>query len=266
MWHFLFPAGSAFDRPDEMFEDQHSAVIAAGFSGSFCSDAVLAGVESLPGIPAGSTVVYRGWMVTGNEYAALVRAIENAGGVPLTDQREYLAAHHLPNWYPLLAEFTPETRVFPTDADLVAELQKLGWGSYFIKDFVKSNKTRRGSIARTPDEAPAIIADLIDYRGSIEGGICVRRVEEFVPESERRYFVLRGTGFSSDGSLLPDQVVACTTRIHCPFFSVDVIRRRDGELQIVEIGDGQVSDLVGWSAESFATMWTRSDSTALNRR
>ena len=28
----------------------------------------------------------------------------------------------------------------------------------------------------------------------IEGGICVRRVEEFIPESERRYFVVRGVG------------------------------------------------------------------------
>jgi hypothetical protein len=41
------------------------------------------------------------------------------------------------------------------------------------------------------------------------------------------------------------------------FFSVDVARRADGRLRVVEVGDGQVSDLVGWSAEAFAAMWVR---------
>lgn len=40
-----------------------------------------------------------------------------------------------------------------------------------------------------------------------------------------------------------------------PFFSVDVALREDGAERIVEIGDGQVSDLVGWSPERFAEMW-----------
>jgi len=45
-------------------------------------------------------------------------------------------------------------------------------------------------------------------------------------------------------------------RIPSQFFSVDVVRRADGILRIVEVGDGQVSDLVGWSADAFAAMWT----------
>jgi hypothetical protein len=102
----------------------------------------------------------------------------------------------MPNWYPLLAEYTPETRVFPANVDLVAELRKLGWGSYFVKDFVKSLKSGRGSLIHDPTDAPAIVAELREYRGRIEGGICVRRVEEFVPESEQRYFVLRGVGYA----------------------------------------------------------------------
>jgi len=136
MWHFLFPNGSTPAAPDEMFADQHAALTAAGFTASICANSVLAGIKLLRGVPQGATVVYRGWMATAEEYGALVRAIEQAGAVPLTSPREYLTAHHLPNWYPLLAEFTPETRVFPTDADLIAELRALDWGSYFVKDFV----------------------------------------------------------------------------------------------------------------------------------
>ena len=108
MLHFLFPKGSGTDGPDEMFAEQWKALTAAGFSTSLCSDAVLAGARPLRGLPAGSTVVYRGWMATPEEYAALVRAVEACGALPFTRPDEYLAAHYLPNWYPLLADLTPE--------------------------------------------------------------------------------------------------------------------------------------------------------------
>ena len=33
-----------------------------------------------------------------------------------------------------------------------------------------------------------------------------------------------------------------------------VVQRTEGRLRIVEVGDGQVSDLVGWTPERFARM------------
>ena len=267
MIHFLFSASSADPRrPDEMFADQWAALTAAGFTASVCSDAAVAGTKPLRDIPTGSRVVYRGWMLKGGEYESLVRAIEGCGATALTAPQVYLLAHHLPNWYPLLADLTPETRVYPADADLVADLRKLGWGAYFIKDYVKSLKTARGSIVREPSEVTALIAEMREYRGEIEGGICVRRVEDFVPESETRYFVLYGTGYAAtDGTPIPDVVRQCAERIPSPFFSVDVAQRRDGVLRVVEIGDGQVSDLVGWSAAGFAAVWVRGASGAIRK-
>jgi hypothetical protein len=256
--HFLFSA-SARDprRTDEMFADQCEALTAAGFTASACSDAVIAGARPLRDIPPGSRVVYRGWMLTEAEYGSLIRAIEACGATAFTSPRAYLLTHHLPNWYPLLADLTPETRVYPADADLAAELRALGWGAYFLKDYVKSLKTGRGSIVREPSEAPAVVAEMREYRGAIEGGICVRRVEDFVPGSEKRYFVLRGAGHAAGGEAVPDVVRMCTERIASEFFSVDVVQRTDGVVRVIEVGDGQVSDLVGWSAAEFAAMWTR---------
>ena len=175
-----------------MFADQVEAPTVAGFSCSLGSGAALAGMKPLRGIPLGSRVVYRGWMMNGEKYGVMVEAIERCGATPFTGLREYLATHHLPNWYPLIPELTAETRVFPAEADLVAELRSLGWGAYFLKDYVKSLKTGRGSVVRDPADAPAVVAELREYRGEIEGGICARRVEEFEPGSERRYFVLNG--------------------------------------------------------------------------
>lgn len=50
-------------------------------------------------------------------------------------------------------------------------------------------------------------------------------------------------------------VVECARRIKSHFFSVDVAMRSDGRLRVVEIGDGQVSDLVGWEPGRFAELW-----------
>ena len=83
----------------------------------------------------------------------------------------------------------------------------------------------------------------------------MRRIERFVAESERRYFVLDGKPFSAAGDPVPEVVEQVASRIPSPFFSVDVARREDGVLRVVEVGDGQVSDLVGWPAEAFAAMW-----------
>lgn len=133
-----------------------------------------------------------------------------------------------------------------------------------MKDYVKSLKTARGSIVREPAEAPAVIAEMREYRGEIEGGICVRRVEEFIPKTEQRYFVLLDVGYSaSEGASVPDIVRRCAERLPSKFFSVDVAMRRDGELRVVEVGDGQVSDLAGWSAAEFAAMWRKSGCVAL---
>lgn len=257
--HFVFPRDSAeHARPEEMFADQWSALTQARFSASLCSDAVLAGKKPLQNVPPGAVVVYRGWMMEGDEHAALARAIEECGAQTFTSRQDYLATHHLPNWYPLLSDLTPETRVFPTDADIVAELRALGWGAYFLKDYVKSLKTARGSIVREPAEAPEVIAEMREYRGEIEGGICVRRVEDFIPDSERRYFVLLGVGYAATaGDAVPEIVQKCAERLPSKFFSVDVARRADGQLRVVEVGDGQVSDLVGWSPVAFAAMWVR---------
>jgi hypothetical protein len=255
--HFLFPRDSADPAcPDEMFADQVAALTAAGFSASLCPDAVFAGKVQLKNVPAACEVVYRGWMVKAEEYESLAKSIEQCGAKAFTSPKEYLATHHLPNWYPLLSDLTPETRVYPENADLVAELRALGWGTVFLKDYVKSLKTAPGPIVREPSEAPAVISQMREYRGEIEGGVCVRRVEEFIPDSERRYFVLHGVVFTAlEEEPVPEIVRQCAGRIPSKFFSVDIAQRRDGALRVVEIGDGQVSDLVGWSPATFAAMW-----------
>lgn len=255
--HFLFPKDPrGRNAPEDLFEEQAVALAAAGFAYSLLSDGMLRNGRGLEGIPPAATVVYRGWMLNAEEYGRLAGAIEGAGGIPLTSPREYLLAHHLPNWYPLIPDLTPETRVYSADADLVRELGSLGWDGFFVKDYVKSLKTSVGSLIRDPAQIDLVVAEMKAYRGEIEGGICVRRVEDFVAGTERRHFVIKGRPYTADPSEpIPDAVRTCAERIPSPFFSVDVVQRSDGVSRVVEVGDGQVSDLVGWSEERFAGLW-----------
>ncbi len=197
-------------------------------------------------------------MLNPDEYESLVAAIESADSVAFIPKVEYLATHYLPNWYPLISEFTPTTRVYPVDADMPRELRELNWDRFFVKDYVKSLKTSVGSLVNEPSQVVRVLEEMKRYRGDIEGGICIRQVEDFLPETEKRFFVIMGHAFASDpAAAIPEIVDVCARRISSKFFSVDVIQRLDGALRIVEIGDGQVSDLVGWSAVSLATAWAR---------
>jgi len=261
-FRFLYPADPLDPRSiDEMFAPESAALREAGFATSVVElEALPSGRPRLaPAIAPGEQVVYRGWMLTIEEYTALMSLIESRGGVPLASPETYLLTHHLPRWYPLLRDLTPETVVLSPEDDLPARLAALGWQRFFVKDYVKSLKTSIGSLIDRPEDVDAVVAALETYRGQIEGGICVRRYEPLRSETERRFFVLGGHPWAADPAMeIPEPVAACAGRIASPFFSVDVALREDGVARIVEIGDGQVSDLVGWSLERFVEMWKTS--------
>ena len=188
-------------------------------------------------------------MLTHDEYVNLAASVERAGGSCSTSPEEYVSTHYLPNWYAVAKDYTPETIFLDADADLVSESRRLGWEKFFVKDHVKSLKTSVGSIIEDPEQIKTVVSEMEKYRGFIEGGLSIRRVEDFIAGSERRYFVLNRTAYAAEpGVANPEPVVFCAGAIPSPFFSVDIARRADGVERIVEVGDGQVSDLVGLKA------------------
>jgi hypothetical protein len=242
-----------------LFREEAQAMKAAGRDIHLIdTEALTSGPARIrPTLHAGARVVYRGWMLTHGEYANLAASVELSVGSCFTSPEEYITTHYLPNWYRIVKDYTPETAFLDTDADPVSELRRLGWGRFFVKDHVKSLKTSIGSVIEDPKLIETVISEMEKYRGFIEGGLCIRRVEDFIAGSERRYFVLNRTPYAAepDGTI-PEPVVYCAEAIPSPFFSVDVARRADGVERIVEMGDGQVSDLEGWSVERFVEIWS----------
>lgn len=92
----------------------------------------------------------------------------------MTGTAQYRHCHHLPEWYPHCRDLTPATLVLPREADFAAALADTGWTACFVKDYVKSLTTQRGSVARNADEVIEILTLIERYRGALEGGVCLR--------------------------------------------------------------------------------------------
>lgn len=52
---------------------------------------------------------------------------------------------------------------------------------------------------------------------------------------------------------IPEVVLRCSEKIEHKFYSLDLVKTNDGRDMVVEIGDGQVSDYVGWDLNKFVS-------------
>lgn len=249
----LFPS-DPFNKsaPDENYAEEFDAARASGLTCLLFSFEDFEGgqFKTKPFITANETVLYRGWMLTPENYTGLHSAICDKGGIPKTNPMQYRHCHYLPEWYSICRDFTPETIFAPRNADFVATLAGKEWSAYFVKDYVKSLTTQRGSVAKTPQEVAEVVSLIEQYRGSIEGGVCIREFEQLIPETEERYFVYNGQAHARDGNV-PNLVHEIAQRIESPFYSVDLVLSANRDLRLIELGDGQVSDRKKWSATQF---------------
>src|SRR5271170_1780051 len=133
--HFLFPVSPLNSRMiDEAFQDQAIALKQAGFGTSVID---IEGGRIFPKPEPDAVCVYRGWMLNPEEYMYFAEMGRLAHLNLLTTRDQYLAAHHLPNWYPLIKNYTPNTQVFPFDKPLFIN-RTLKEAAVPITEFIKS--------------------------------------------------------------------------------------------------------------------------------
>lgn len=246
-------------KPDEAFEQEYHCAQMLNIHCLLLSseDMALGKYKFSHPFKSDSPVIWRGWMLNKDEYQQLYDAVNTHGGQMLETPEDYIQNHHIAGWYEKCKEFTPKTVITTMDTDFESLTNQLQWPAYFVKDYVKSLTTTRGSIAKNADEIKEILKLIAQYRGNIEGGVSLRYVEEFINENERRYFVLNKKIFSADDEV-PEFVKKVAQHINTPFYSIDVVKNAVGELRLVEIGDGQVSDIKEWSAEKLVKAFSLS--------
>lgn len=251
-------------RVDEHFARDAAAARAAGWPVVLVDhDALEAGDGvALRGPVPSAMAVYRGWMLRPGRYAELVAALEAAGAQVLTGADRYRAAHELPGWYDPLAALTPESVWTSTDdvADFASLCAGFESGPAVIRDYSKSAKAYWDEACFIPDVADTAAAGRVASRfrelrsSDFAGGFVLRRFEHFEGVEARTWWV-RGvcravTAHPDTPGTVPDVDVPFLTELGwavtatgLAFVTVDVVRRADGVWRVVELGDGQVSDL-----------------------
>jgi len=187
--HLLYPSNPLrHAEPDELYAEEYTVALQLGFGVSlFSFEEFLGGdFRERPSLASEPRILYRGWMLTPQNYKRLQSAIAGHGAKLLTSAQQYERCHHLPGWYSQLKEFTPATHFFRESEDVAAQLRALSWKGCFLKDHVKSLSVEEGSLIRDLGTIPAVIEKMKSYRGEIEGGLCARQIEDFDSATEER--------------------------------------------------------------------------------
>ncbi len=267
-------------RVDEDYEEEYQA---AGLKHScvlFSYEDMQDGKLSLFGEDISGLTVYRGWMMKPEMYKAFYEALEQRGIMLINTPEEYNRYHLLPGWYSDFQNDTIES-IWANTSNLedAINLSKGKEGAYIVKDFVKSRKHEWYDACYInnicdKDSVSKVIGNFIRRQDdSLVGGIVLRRFERLkqigfhensrMPLSEEyRVFIYAGRILAIDDywtdkhnvKLSEDEYTWIKTiaeRVKSNFVTVDLARKEDGSLVIMEFGDGQVSGLQQLEADSF---------------
>ena len=207
----------------------------------------------------GGVAVYRGWMLSSGQYAALADAVTVRGVTLRTSAAQYRQAHELPGWYPALGPVTPAAAWTAGDGEqeFRSACARLGPGPAVLRDYVKSMKHYWHEAAYIPDTADHAAAWKIAARfrelreEQFTGGFVLRQFEELTSAEARTWWVsgtcrLITAHPDTPGDLPPDiDLTPFTPLIRAlalPFITADLALRADGTWRVIELGDGQVSD------------------------
>lgn len=220
-------------------------------------------------------VIYRGWMLTPKQYSLLYNDLLSKNFKLINTVEEYQNCHYLPDSLKFIETRTPKT-VFEKfynekNIDILIDKSKVfGQKSVILKDYVKSEKHDWEiacfvSDASDIDKLKQTINKLVELRDKyLNEGIVVREFVELndltihsksgmpLTEEYRLFFCNKKLvgiyDYWEEGEYKlskPDtkEFEEIAKQVESNFFSMDIARQKNGELIIIELGDGQVAGL-----------------------
>jgi hypothetical protein len=259
-------------RVDEDYEEEFQAAGLEHACALFSYENLEMGKLSLYGEDISGLTIYRGWMMKPKMYRTFYNKLEARGIILINTPEEYERYHMLPGWYDDFKDDTTKS-VWEDQGTVESALMMTKGleGSYIVKDYVKSRKHEWYDacfINNIADKVNTekIIRNFVERQDSdLVGGIVLRQFEKlksigFHPKSgmpiseEYRVFVFAGRIMIMDDYWQDNQKVsfsgeerlwieAAVKKLKSDFITIDIARREDGRLIIMELGDGQVSGL-----------------------
>jgi len=265
---------------DENYMEEYQATGLDHACALFSYEDLVNGKLSLYGEDIEGLTIYRGWMMPAHMYELFYNLLLGKGIQLINSPKEYAKYHLLPGWYSDFEGATPfsiwnESRDIRAALELTEGLE----GAFVVKDYVKSRKHEWHDACFIKDisdkeDTFRVINNFINRQGSnLEGGVVLRKFESLksigrhkdsgMPISEEyRIFVFKGEILISDNYWSENEEVdisedeylwieSMASKIESSFMTIDLARKTDGKLIIMEMGDGQVSGLQQIDAYEF---------------
>lgn len=244
------------------------------------------GKLSLYGEELSGLTIYRGWMMKPEMYRKFYSMLKEKNIILINSPDEYERYHLLPGWYEDYREYTSFT-VWEQEGKLenAINMAKNLEGAYIVKDYVKSRKHEWYNACfisniTLKENAQMIISNFINRQGdSLVGGVVLRHFEKLkqigyheqsgMPLSEEyRVFIYAGkvmiiTDYWSEKEIVLlsqeelDWIEQLASGVKSNFVTMDIARKEDGELLIMEFGDGQVSGLQQIKPNRFYSLFNK---------
>jgi len=195
-------------------------------------------------------VIYRGWMISFEDYSVLYDNIIKNGGTPFISKELFRKTNSFSTWYFRLTKYTMKSFFVRDDEKKIDTVYDLfeDNDSFFVKDNLKSLGDGR-SIANSPEEALLIYSEIKENRDFkiSDNGLCLREVVSL--ENEQRFFIVNGE-ILDIGLKYSNHRVKMVKNISkillesLGIFSCTMDIASDGPKDIlVEVGGFQVSDI-----------------------
>lgn len=268
---------SAFNGEAEAAEFAGIDIASVDFEALEGGEDATVAVRHIPDLQSPVQAIYRGWMLTPQQYAALYTALAAKNILLINTPEAYKHCHYLPENYSVIAAVTPETVSLPVRPGFTPDhvfplLERFGSRPLIVKDYVKSQKHYWEEACFIPDASDnrhvrRVVSRFLELQGdSLAEGLVFREFVDLVPlgmhpksgmplTREFRRFVLDGSlvangrywddaDYGHAGKEPPlDLFNDVLGKVKSRFFTVDIAQRTNGEWLIVELGDAQVSGL-----------------------
>lgn len=219
--------------------------------------------------------IYRGWMLTPKQYSILYYDLLSKNYRLINSVEEYQNCHYLPDSLKYIEQRTPNTVHEKFDSEdsidkLIEKSKVFGHKPVILKDYVKSEKHDWETAcfvanASNISHLKRTIINLVNLRGKyLNEGIVIREFVELndltihsksgmpLTEEYRLFFCNKKLvgiyDYWEEGEYSlskPDisEFEELAKYVESNFFSMDIARQKNGELIIIELGDGQVAGL-----------------------
>ena len=279
--NFIFCNHPLYKRKvDEDYQEEYQAAGTDHACALFSYEDMEEGKLSLYGDDISGLTIYRGWMMKPKMYRDFYNKLKEKGIILINSPEEYERYHLLPGWYDDFKYDTAESvwedqGTLESALSLTRELK----GSYIVKDYVKSRKHEWYDACYIKNievhgETERIIKNFIDRQDSnLLGGVVLRKFIDLkadgfheksrMPISEEyRVFICKGKVLIIDNYWQADNNVKLSDdevqwiknqaqKIKSNLVTMDLARKTDDKLIIMELGDGQVSGLQQINPEMF---------------